>query len=209
MRQVAWSVVLVGFAALGACYAPTPEMLFECRGMLAPTQTEEGLRELLEPTNVSVDSVPLGDTEGAMVPATVLHPSVPDRRIAIVWKDRVNKRAPRIVYLRAARSEWRTTDSISIGTSLRTLERLNGRAFHLAGFAFDESGAVTSWDGGRLAARDTGPCSLELRLDSLPRDRVDYRSRMNQVLGDRIFSSQHPAMQSLDPRVGEMQLIYR
>ena len=91
--------------------------------------------------------------------------------------------------------------SISLGTSLKELEHLNGRPFRLAGFAWDYSGTVLSWDKGSLAEEfDGGNGRLLLRLD--PRSDSDVpQAEQSQVMGDGDFSSDHPVMQKLNPRV--------
>ncbi|MGH9423225.1 MAG: hypothetical protein ACRD3J_24835, partial [Thermoanaerobaculia bacterium] len=175
----------------------------------APTASSASLQRVLGNPETAADSLPLGETEGDMLPATIFFPHDPLRRIAIVWRDTIAKRTPRYVWLSHGASAWRTRQGISVGTSLRTLERLNGRPFRLAGFAFDGSGSVTSWEGGRLATLSTGTCWFGMRIDSLgplsPAERRSYQ----QVIGDRIFSSGHPAMQSLNPRVSLIVLEYQ
>lgn len=169
--------------------------------------TAARLRSQFGTAAVTRGSVPLGDSEGDMVPATILFADEPSRRAAIVWRDTLRQRSPRYVYLNRTPAEWRTPEGIAIGTSLRVLEQLNQRPFHLAGFGFDESGSVTSWDGGRLERFTTGPCRVHVWLDSLApgaRSSAWYR----QVLGDGVHSSHDSAMQKLEPRVSQLLLYY-
>jgi hypothetical protein len=87
---------------------------------------------------------------------------------------------------------------IGLATDLRTLERLNARPFVLAGFDWDYEGTVLYWQGGELAPTATERCRLIVRLEpspGAPRDLVD------QVVGDRDFPSDHPAMRALNPLV--------
>jgi hypothetical protein len=71
----------------------------------------------------------------------------------------------------------------------------------LAGFGWDYSGTVSSWSKGSLAAElvgDHGYLTLRLGPPSnaqLPEDEQD------QVLGDSDFSSSHPVMQKINPKV--------
>lgn len=157
--------------------------------------------------DVATDSVPLGAVDGQMVPASVLFPRDPTRRIEIVWKDTVARRDPRFVRVAGGPTQWRTADGITIGTPLRELERLNGRPFHLAGFAFDAAGAVVSWNGGRLETPPWSSCQRRVYVDSLTaagRSSEAYRT----VRGDREFSSHSRAMQTLNPRVSSLLLEY-
>jgi len=141
-----------------------------------------------------------------MLRATVFFPSVPTRRIEVVWPGGEPERGPRYVRLRGRPTEWRTKEGISIGTSLRQLERVNGRPFHLAGLGFDAGATVTSWDGGRLRLHADAQCRLLVRVDSLPQLTPKQRALYSQVSGDRTFSSAHPAMRALNPRVAELLL---
>jgi hypothetical protein len=84
---------------------------------------------------------------------------VPDnslKRIEVLWADS-EKRVPKSVYVggihNAAygdKSLWRTTYGITLGTTLLELERINRKPFRLAGFDWDYSGTVLSWNSGVL-----------------------------------------------------------
>jgi hypothetical protein len=90
--------------------------------------------------------------------------------------------------------------NISLGTSLKDLEKLNGQPFHLAGFAWDYPGTVNSWDNGALAAElDGGHGRILLQLGSPPRADITAKE-LSKVAGDGNFSSQNPVMQKLNPR---------
>jgi hypothetical protein len=171
------------------------------------TASLSALRTALGGAEISADSVPLGPTEGQMLPATVFFPRDPARRIVVVWKDTVAQVRPRFVYLAGGRTEWRTADGITIGTSLHELERLNHQAFRLAGFAFDAAGAVVSWNGGRLATPLGSRCQRRVYVDSI--SATGLRSAAFRALrGDAEFSSTNRDMQKLNPRVSTILLEY-
>ena len=133
--------------------------------------------------------------EGETRPGTVIFPDDPRRRLSVVWQDRAVRQS-KIWLMVDGESRWRGYRDIGIGTDLRTLERLNERPFALAGFAWDYGGTVVDWRGGRLDAIASPRCRLIVRLEppqGAPRDLVD------QVSGDRDFSSDHPAMRGIDP----------
>jgi hypothetical protein len=151
--------------------------------------------------------IPFRFGEGEIVPGTALFPNDPARRIEIVWKDRAAQRRPRYVQLGRRAVAWRPPEGIAIGTSLAELERINGRPFHIAGFAFDGAGAVTSWDSGRLEPRAAADCRLRVRLDSLT-VRATQSAHYRALRGDRDFSSTNSGMRSLNPRVSSLLLEY-
>lgn len=133
--------------------------------------------------------------EGETRPGTVIFPDDPRRRLSVVWKDRSGLQS-KIWLMVDGESRWRGYRDVGIGTDLRTLERLNERPFALAGFAWDYGGTVVDWRGGRLDAIASPRCRLIVRLGpphAAPRDLVD------QVIGDRDFPSDHPAMRALNP----------
>ena len=183
-----------------------PALSLSCE-TFPPTASLTQLRTIFPAADIGRDSVPLGDTEGAMVPATVLFAKDPARRIQIVWKDTATHTQPRYVRVARRPTRWRTPDGITVGTSLRDLERLNGRPFRLAGFGFDGSGSVTSWNGGRLSKLTHDRCQLRIYADSLTT--AGLRSaQFRTVIGEREFSSATRAMHVLNPRVSTLLLVY-
>jgi hypothetical protein len=164
--------------------------------------TEALLRQQLGSGLVLSDSIYVG--EGMFEPGTVLYPADSSRRLEILWQDSIGRRRPRVVVVRGG-SRWRVYPGVGIGTTLRELDSLNGRAFSLAGFGWDYGGTLTGYQGGRLdslwgrgAERDL---AVQFRL-SPPEAAAD--SLLSAVLGDRDFSSRHPAMYALNPRVYEI-----
>jgi hypothetical protein len=133
--------------------------------------------------------------EGETRPGTLVFPDDPRRRLSVVWAKRT--RPGQATWLMVSgESQWRGYRDIGIGTDLRTLERLNERPFVLAGFAWDYGGTIVDWQGGRLGAVATERCRLIVRLAPPPNANRDL---VEQVVGDRDFPSDHPAMRGLNP----------
>src|SRR5262249_26342846 len=128
---------------------------------------------------------------------TIVFADDPSRRLEIIWSDAAQKRRPSRVILRGERSRWRLPHQITLGTTLRELERLNGRSFTLAGFGWDCAGVVISWSGGALERSLSRGVKLYLAPAPDARNRPEY----GKVLGDRDYSSALPAMQRLNPAV--------
>jgi len=151
------------------------------------------LARAFAPNQLRDGAVEIG--EGETRPGTVIFPDDPRRCLSVVWRDRPSPPG-RLWLMVEGESRWRGYRDIGIGTDLRTLERLNERPFALAGFAWDYGGTVVDWRGGRLDAIASPRCRLIVRLEprqGAPRDLVD------QVIGDRDFPSDHPAMRALNP----------
>jgi hypothetical protein len=168
-------------------------------GYVGPITAQTSEADLRRIFGAGVDEARIGLGEGETAPGTVLYRDDSLRRAEIIWRDTTNRRHPARVILRGDRSRWRVGSAISLGTSLQDLERLNGKPFSLAGFGWDYAGGVIDWKGGAL---DTALAGVRLYLDPGP---AQYESApYSQVLGDREYMSSLPAMQQLNPRVGQI-----
>ncbi len=166
----------------------------------SPLTTETSEADLRRRYGASaVDPARIQIGEGETMAGTVLYPGDSLRRAEIVWQDSVNRRRPARLILRGSQSRWQVNSGISLGTSLQDLERLNGKAFTLAGFGWDYAGVVTDWRGGAL---DSLLAGVKLYLDPGPFQ--SESAPYSQVLGDRDYSSALPAMQQLNPRVAQI-----
>ena len=181
---------------------------FSCE-TFAPSIGEWDLVNRFGAAHVRSGLVPRGGAEGDWNPGTLLFADAPDRFVQLYWRDRTAKRWPDWVRLRGRFSAWRTPAGITLGADLKTVERLNGHPFRLSGFGTDVGGTVTSWLGGRLEGDDADGCSIRFRFnpDVASLD-PQTRSMLNQVTGGRDFSSGHPAMQALNPRIEEAFISY-
>jgi len=155
--------------------------------------------------NVADGRVSVG--EGESEPGTLIFDSDSLRRASIIWKDSVARRGLASIRVSGSRTRWQTPQGLTLGQSLKTVERLNGRRFRLMGFDWDYSGTTESWLGGTLAKAEVAGCTLYARLDP-DQEHVDL-PLLAQVAGEREFSSGHPAMQASEARVYEMGLVWR
>ena len=178
--------------------------VFGCGGPFTADLTEQRLIEIYGAATVRPGDVYVG--EGFSEPGAVVFPDSPSDRIEVVWSDEKHRARPRFVRVKENNTQWRTADGISVGSELKSIERINGRPFRLSGFGWDGSGTVTSWSRGLLERRETDGCRIRLRLRPPDQDARPLVSR--QVTGARDFSSGHPAMQELNPSVRELLLSF-
>src|SRR6185295_4522998 len=91
----------------------------------------------------------LGEGEADGKPALSAYFMSPEKRIAL----RLDAEGKVIAMtLHGDRSIWRDVHGITLGTPLKTLEKLNGKAFRV--HAFDgsaQAGQILDWEGGKLA----------------------------------------------------------
>jgi hypothetical protein len=174
-------------------------------GPVTVETTEAELVRLLGSDNVKPTEVHVG--EDFFEPGAVLYPEDSTRRLHVIWSDTANRARPKRVYARADSSRWHLQSGITFGTTLSELERRNGKPFVLAGFEWDYSGTVTSWEDGDLGQLDGPVMRVLLRLDPPWEGHPD--SVYYAVSGDRDFSSDHWAMRQLDPAVYEILVIFQ
>ena len=159
------------------------------------------MRELFGDERISAVDVYLG--EGISKPGTAVFADDPTRRLEIIWQDD-GRTTPREVRMTGATSAWQTSEGLSLGTRLTHIEQMNGDPFRLTGFAWDYWGTIVACDRGRLTylGCHSRPRTLVVRLG--PESRYRDTGEYNQVMGDRVYSSGHPAMQHLDPSVYQL-----
>ena len=141
--------------------------------------------------------------EGRLAPGTTVFSGTRDH-LDIFWNERGGPKVLTSVIVRSPETTWSSIDGITIGTDLKAIETINGGPFRLMGLAWDYQGTTMSWAAGKLAAREQERCRLRLRLR--PDEAAQALDAYQQVQGTREFTSSHPAMQELNPRVYEMWL---
>ena len=155
--------------------------------------THADLLRIFGTDNVT-DEGPEDVGEGDFERVTIVNKSRPETSALILWTDGDASKsiaAIRFCYLATAPCLWHTAEGITLGMPLKTLEKLNGRPFTLAGFDWDYSGTITSSDGGQLSGLRRGCGSLILRLaPTRPKasKRELWSKLEDQVQGDREFS---------------------
>lgn len=169
-------------------------------GPITARTTEADLKKIYGGRNVKAGDVGLG--EGETVPGTIIFPDDPQKRLEIVWKNAKTRKSPDYVQFAGEKSLWKISPGIGLGTSLKTLEQINGKGFVLLGFEWDYAGTVVSWSGGRLArrfGRNSDLVTLRLNPDTFDDKALD--KHLTAVSGDDEFSSKNKSMQKINPKV--------
>jgi hypothetical protein len=168
--------------------------------LVTASSSEAELIDRLGAAVVQPDSVHVG--EGFFEAGTVLHPDDPTRRAFVLWTDSARE-TPERVLVRDTVSVWEVA-GVRMGTTLGELEERNGGPVRLAGFGWDYSGTVTSWEGGALGSA-APRAGLFARLEPNDWD----MGGLDGVLGDGVFPSTHPTMRRINPRVVQFGLDFR
>lgn len=217
LRLVIWCVILFSACLLRATNANDWLIVPGKRvGPITPKTTRADLIRLFGAKEVEEDYVP-GGGDADPRPGTWVNRDHPEESLALQWND--DGPEPHVIVIFFCPSDtdeasggscrWHTLEGISLGTNLKTLEKLNGRVFKLLGMDWDYGGLVTSWSGG-LLERIAAKCGeVSLQLDEPPGQPSDERAELlDQISGDKEFSSSHPAMQRLNPQVSTMSLSF-
>ena len=175
-------------------------------GPITRSTSEKELIKIFGARNVKREAVDVG--EGETQQGTILFPNDPQRKVFILWRDATTRQQPESVTIRDKNTLWKTDRGVTIGTTLKTIEELNGRAFVMTGFGWDYSGTVLHSNGGRMVELGTAPGeeikdrTLLLRLET--ETSLQKSPEYNAVLGDANYFSDNPALRKLNPRVYEI-----
>lgn len=157
------------------------------------------LRNVLDAYGESAreDSIYLG--EGISGKGVVLFHDNPAQRMELYWDESVDSLPSfiRITGDESGHSAWRTEAGITIGTTIKEVERINGKPFRLYGFDWDFGGLVTSWEGGSLPP--TLGLSFTYQTPELP----------GYLAGDRELTSNEPALLLVNPVVASIVSSFR
>ncbi|HKK78574.1 MAG TPA: hypothetical protein VJ933_03050 [Phaeodactylibacter sp.] len=143
------------------------------------------------------DSVHL--SEGFFGPGVILFPKNERNRVDIYWETSVDAERPAFIRILGAegKTDWSTSQGITIGSSLETVEAIDSRPFELYGFEWDYGGYVNDWKDGQL--------SNNLSLRFAPRNGVDMPM---EVVGDMTLSSDSELLRQTQPVVSELSVSF-
>ena len=141
-------------------------------------------------------------------PSAEIYAMDPFVRITLLLNHR---RQIRSMFVHGYMGKWHTAEGIRLGTTLATLERLNGRAFRFHSLSEKPDACqIFDWQGGRLAR-------------SLPKVRITFASAMHsegysglsaaerRTVETRgaILTSSAPVVRRLNPIVESIELIFK
>src|SRR5262249_10074986 len=134
-----------------------------CSGSFAKDSSHLELTTAFNSKNVTFADVEAAD--GTKVPASLLFPNDPKRRLEVWWSDRTHRSHIHLMVM-GGQSPWTAPNGLRLGQTLEQVEKINQKPFKLKGFDKDHIATVSDWDGGVLASL-AGACNAGL---SLPAD---------------------------------------
>lgn len=180
-------------------------------GPITSSTTEEELVRLYGADNVVETVIQSGMIEPE--PVMVIFPDQPKKTAVIHWRYSPKGKVPAMIEIDNEGSLWKTAEGITVGTSLQTIQRINGKPVVLTGFGWEYAGTIIHANGGRLkalgqVAHDKSIRHRSLTLRVAPRAESLSSSDDGQLLGEREFLSDHPAMTRAQPQVYEMLIVF-
>jgi len=166
----------------------TPTTMVACSGTFAKDSSHLELTTAFNSKNVTFADVEAAD--GTKVPASILFPNDPKRRLEVWWSDPTHRSDIHLIVIG--------------GRSLEQVEKINHKPFKLKGFDKDRIATVSDWDGGALATL-AGDCNAGL---SLRTPIFSAEALASAFSADREYSSSDPAIRAAKPTVSEILIGY-
>jgi hypothetical protein len=178
-----------------------PTTVVACSGTFAKDSSHLKLAMFFDSKNITFTDVEASD--GSKVPASVLFPDDPKRRLEVWWSN-ITAREDIYLIVIGGQSTWTAPGGLRLGQTLEQLEKLNHKPFKLKGFDKDRITTGSDWDGGALAAV-AGGCKPGV---SLRADAKASAEEIGAISADKEYSSSDPAIRTTKPTVSEILIGY-
>jgi hypothetical protein len=178
-----------------------PTTVVACSGTFAKDSSHLELTTAFNSKNVTFADVEAAD--GTKVPASILFPNNPKRRLEVWWSDRTHRSDIHLIVI-GGQSTWTGPDGLRLGQTLEQVEKINHKPFKLKGFDKDRIATVSDWDGGELATL-AGDCNAGL---SLRADAKASPEKIGAFSTDKEYSSSDPAIRATKPTITEILIGY-
>ncbi|HEY4737439.1 MAG TPA: hypothetical protein VIH63_08600, partial [Xanthobacteraceae bacterium] len=172
-----------------------------CSGTFGKDSSHLKLAMTYDSKNIAFTDV--DSSNGTKVPASVLFPNDPKRRLEVWWANPAARSNTYLIVING-KSDWSAPGGLRLGLNLAQLEKLNHKAFKLKGFDKDGTATVSDWDGGVLASLPGG-CKSGVSLRADPKVAADTVATLT---ADKEYSSQDPEMRAVKPAVSEILIGY-
>jgi hypothetical protein len=187
----------------GPLYAlqPLAPLVLACSGTFAKDSSAGELATAFNSKNVTFTDVEAAD--GTKVPASILFPNDPKRRLEVWWSDRTHRSNIHLIVI-GGQSTWTAPGGLRLGQTLEQVEKINHKPFKLKGFDKDRIATVSDWDGGELATL-AGGCTSGLNLRANPKASAEA---IGALTAEKEYSSSDPAIRATKPTITEILIGY-
>jgi hypothetical protein len=177
-----------------------PGRALACGGVFGRDSSHLKLAMAFDSKNVVFTEV--DGPEGSKLPASVVFPGDPKRRLEVLWQNEAGRSDTALIVING-QSGWAAPKGLRLGLALAALEKINGKPFQIAGFDQGNAGTVIDWQGGALASLPGG-CSVGIRLAP---DAKAPESARGAAAGKSLLSNE-ASVRALKPAVAEIILGY-
>lgn len=184
-----------------AARAAAPSFAVTCGGVFGKDSTHLKLAVKYDSRNVVFGQV--DGPEGSKIPASILYPNDPKRRLEVVWNNEAARADTQVISING-KSQWSAPKGLKLGLALAALEKMNGRPFKVSGFGADGFASVLGWEGGALSTLPGG-CKVGMRMREDAKAPEEARST---VAGDKELLSNDASLRAVKPTVGEILIGY-
>jgi hypothetical protein len=178
----------------------TPTTVVACSGAFAKDSSHLKLAMFFDSKNITFTDV---EASGSKVPASVLFPNDPKRRLEVWWSN-ITARKDIYLIVIGGQSTWAAPGGLRLGQTLEQVEKLNHKPFKLKGFDKDRIATGRDWDGGALVTV-AGGCKPGV---SLRADAKASAEAIGALSVDEEYSSSDPAIRGAKPTVSEILIGY-
>jgi hypothetical protein len=172
-----------------------------CSGTFAKDSSAVELATAFNSKNVTFTDVEAAD--GTKVPASILFPNDPKRRLEVWWSNPTARSDIHLIVI-SGQSTWTAPGGLRLGQTLEQVEKINHKPFKLKGFDKDRIATVSDWDGGALATL-AGGCTSGLSLRANPKASAEA---IGALTADKEYSSSDPAIRATKPTITEILIGY-
>jgi hypothetical protein len=179
---------------------PTGAHMVACSGAFAKDSSHLKLAMFFDSKNITFTDV---EASGSKVPASVLFPNDPKRRLEVWWSNPTARSNIHLIVI-GGQSTWAAPGGLRLGQTLEQVEKLNHKPFKLKGFDKDRIATGSNWDGGALVTA-AGGCKPGVSL------RADAKASAEEIGAlsvDEEYSSSDPAIRAAKPTVSEILIGY-
>lgn len=171
-----------------------------CSGTFAEDSSHLKLAAAFDSKNITFTNV---ESDGNKVPASVLFPNDPKRRLEVWWSNPAARSNIHLIVI-GGQSTWTGPGGARLGQTLEQVEKLNHKPFKLKGFDKDRIATVSDWDGGALTTL-AGGCKSGLSLHAGPKASADA---IGALSAHKEYSSTDSAIRAIKPTVSEILIGY-
>ncbi|MBX9778123.1 MAG: hypothetical protein K2Y71_27385 [Xanthobacteraceae bacterium] len=172
----------------------------DCRGAFARDSSHIRLAQVFGPDNVTFTDVE--GPENTKIPASVLFPRDPTRRLELLWNNTTSRSGTQVIVING-KSNWTAPRGVKLGAPLAAVEKLNGKPFKLTAFGADGSTAA-DWQEGQMLKLQGG-CKIGMRF--VADARAPQEARAELASAKELLSSD-ANVRALRPTVAEILIGY-